>query len=82
MNLSNKPVKPPPENAFFRFPKRLADDVDIKTGKHCMTIAINNKKRFIPVEEPVHLSQDEFEFLSTIGGHLPENREYDPIRKS
>ena len=81
MNVSTKPVKPPPANAFFRFPKHLADDVDPVTKKHCMTISINKTKRLIPVEEPVHLSQEEFEFLSSIGGHLPANREYDPIRK-
>jgi hypothetical protein len=81
MNLSNKPVIPPPKEAYFRFPKRMADDVDPITGKHCMTISINKMKRLIPVEEPVHLSQEEFELLSNIGEHLPPNREYDPIRK-
>lgn len=82
MNLSNKPVIPPPENAYFRLPRSKADDVDPVTKKHCVTIAINNQKVLIPTEEPVHLTKEQFELLADIGGYLPSNREYDPIRKS
>ena len=82
MNLSQKPIKPAPGEAFFRFPRRLADDIDPVTRKRCFSICINNQKTLIPVEEPVHLTKDQFDFLATIGGYLPANREYDPIRRT
>ena len=81
MNLSDKPIKLPPLNAYFRFPRSKADDVDPVTKKHCITISINKDKVLIPTEEPVHITKEQFELLSTIGGYLPANREYDPIRK-
>lgn len=81
MNLSQKPVKAPPPVATFIFPRNLADDVDRETGKHCITVSINNKKTLIPVEEPVYISRDIYDLFTSIGRYLPPNREYDPFAK-
>lgn len=81
MMLSQRPVKKCSPLHKYIFPARLAHDVDIKTGKHCVVISINGVRRYIPVEEPVELSQEEWLLLNSIGGYLPSNFEYDPIRK-
>ena len=71
----------PPSSATFFFAKELADDVDRDTGKHCITVSINNKKTMIPVGEHVTISRDVYDLLVSIGRYLPPNREYDPFAK-
>lgn len=82
MRLSIKPIKEcSPEHKYI-FPKRLSNEVNTATGKHCIVLSINSSRRLIPTEEPVELSELEWKYFNSIGGFLPSNQEYDPIRKS
>lgn len=79
MRLSSKPVRPcSPEHRFI-FDPRLAQDIDPVTKKKCIVISIGSKTEYIPVGEPVEISEAQWMLLNSIGGYLPSHLEYDPI---
>jgi hypothetical protein len=80
MRLSQKPIKECSSEHRYIFSKHLANDVDPVTKKHCIVLSVNNYRRMILVDEPVDISEMEWKFLNSIGGYLPSNMEYDPIR--
>ena len=68
----------------FYFPKKLSNDVDPKTGKHCIKVQINSFSQFFPVEEETPVSYEGFCLLKDIGVISPEQTyalggEFDPF---
>jgi hypothetical protein len=81
MNLSNKQIIRPANDAFFTFDPHKSDCMDPTTGKKCITISINGMQQLIPTGEPVEITEEIFQLFQSIGGYLPPHRSYDPIRK-
>jgi hypothetical protein len=70
MNQSTKKIKPLKElvgDRIFILPKRMANDVDIVTGKPCLFVGINGKATYVLVEEPTPISYNVFCALKDIG---------------
>ena len=70
MNQSTKKIKPLKElvgDRIFVLPRRMANDIDIKTGKPCIFVGINGKATYIPVEEPTPIPYNVFCVLKDNG---------------
>ena len=70
MQHSTKKIRPLSElvaDRIFVLPKRMANDIDLKSGKPCVFVGINGKSHYIPVEEPTPISYTAFCVLRDLG---------------
>jgi len=54
-------------NMIFNLPREMANDIDLVTGKRCITVGINGKNTNILVGEPVPIPYDVFCVLKDAG---------------
>ena len=70
MHRSTKRIKELKEligERIFILPQRMANDIDVVTGRPCLYVGINGVAHYIPVETPTPISYNAFCVLKDLG---------------